>query len=320
MAMDRNNPAELARAIAALDVWGKVSAHNWALVSQLADEPFLATVNPAREGPLRGRLLLFPGFKPFREYMLAKRIPDFGVATTPMDFPHFESVGVEGGKAEVFSYLPGKVPLPPNKEENAVLGPLLYATYGLFMRIEEDPELLMRYSSDNAMFSLREGLDGKWRDAPLKIPPDPNPIWQENVSLDKKKCEAASRLPFAREEKWEADFILAPMFHTKEPRPRFLYILAAVDADTRSRKVWMKMSVGDGPDALKHMWEGHAQRFLDAILDLGSIPGEIHIRSTRFARFLRPLGLQLPFKLVQHTKLPALEAVLNAAFRSPNTL
>jgi len=320
MALDRNNPLEVARAIAALDVWSKAATHNWALVSQLAEEPFLATVNPGGEGPLRGRLLLFPGFKPFREYMLVRRVPDFGVATTPMDFPHFEAVGLEGGKAELFCYRPGMVPMPPTPDENAILGPLLYASYGLMMRIEEDPELLVRYSSENAMFSLREGLDGKWRDAPLKIPPEPNPIWQENVSLDKKKCEAAARLPFARDEKWEADFVLAPMFRTNEPRPRFLYLLAAVDADSHRRMVWLKMSVGTGPDALKTMWEGHAQRFLDAILKQGRIPGEIHIRSSRFARFLRPLGLQLPFKLVQHAKLPALESVLDAAFGSPETL
>ena len=320
MALDRNNPLEVARAIAALDVWEKASAHNWALVSQLAAEPFLATVNPAREGPLRGRLLLFPGFKPFREYMLARRVPDFGVATTPMDFPHFEAVGLADGKAEIFSYFPGMVPLPPTPDENALLGPLLYACYGLMMRVEEDPELLMRYSSEGEMFSLREGLDGRWRDAPYKIPPEPNPFWQENVSLDRKKCEIASRLPFATEEKWEADFVLAPMFRTNEPRPRFLYLLAAVDAERRSRVVWIKMSVGNGADALKRMWEGHAQRFLDAILAHGRIPGEIHVRSSRFARFLRPLGMQLPFKLVQNAKLPELAAELDAAFAKPETL
>jgi len=320
MGADRSNPFETARAIAALDAWEKVSAHNWALVSQLSEEPFLVTVNPKHEGPLRGRLLIFQGFGPFREYILSRQIPDFGVATTPMDFSHFEVVGLEGGKAEIFSYSPGRVPLPPDAEENALLGPLLYACYGLMMRLEEDQELTASHADENAFFALREGLDGKWRDGMLKIPQDPNPIWQENVALDRKKCEAASRLPFAREEKWEADFVLAPMFRTNEKRPRFLYMLVAVDADSRKRMVWTKMSVGDGPDALKKMWEGHAQRFLDAILELGHIPGEIHIRSSRFARFLRPLGLQLPFKMVQHAKLPALTAVLDAAFRSPETL
>jgi len=320
MALDRNSPIEVARAIGALDVWGIAAAHNWALVSQLADEPFFATVNASREGPVRGRLLLFPGFKAFREYMLSRRIPDFGVATTPMDFPHLEAVALAGGKAEIFSYSPGRVPMPPDDSEKMLLGPLLYATYGLMMRMEEDPGLLTRYSDQEAMFSLKEGLDGRWHDAPLKLPQEPNPVWQENVSLDRKKCEAAGRLPFARDEKWEADFVLAPMFRTNEAHPRFLYILAAVDSETRRRAVWMKMSVGDGPDALKKMWEGHAQRFLDAILSAGRIPGEIHVRSSRFARFLRPLGMQLPFKLVQHAKLPALTAALDAAFASPETL
>lgn len=320
MGIDRNNPTETARAIAALDVWEKAAARNWALVSQLSDEPFLASVNPGREGPIRGRLLLFQGFGPFREYMLSRQIPDFGVATTPMDFRHFEAVGLTGGKAELFSYVPGRVPLPPDAEEKSILGPLLYACYGLMMRLDDEPELTALHSDENAFFALNEGLDGKWRDGKLKIPHDTNPIWQENVSLDRKKCEAAARLPFARDEKWEADFVLAPMFRTNEKRPRFLYLLAAVDADTQRRMVWIKMSVGDGADGLKKMWEGHAQRFLDAILSIGRIPGEIHIRSSRFARFLRPLGLQLPFKLVQHAKLPSLTAVIDAAFRAPETL
>ena len=76
------------------------------------------------------------------------------------------------------------------------------------------------------------------------------------------------------------------------------------------------MSVDGKPGGLKRMWEAHAQRMLDRILLLGRIPGELHVRTGRVARFLRPLGLQLPFKLVQHAKLPTLEAVLELAVRS----
>ena len=118
LGIDRNNPTETARAIAALDVWEKAAARNWALVSQLSDEPFLASVNPGREGPIRGRLLLFQGFGPFREYMLSRQIPDFGVATTPMDFRHFEAVGLTGGKAELFSYVPVACRCPQMQRRN----------------------------------------------------------------------------------------------------------------------------------------------------------------------------------------------------------
>ena len=112
---------------------------------------------------------------------------------------------------------------------------------------------------------------------------------------------------------------MVPAYQTREKRSRFLYILAAVDSATGERRVWEKMSVDGKPGGLKRMWEAHAQRVLDRILVEGRIPGALHVRSPRMARFLRPLGMQLPFKLVQFAKLPALEATLELAIRS-NTI
>ena len=127
---------------------------------------------------------------------------------------------------------------------------------------------------------------------------------------------AAAKFPIAKAEKWEIDFVMVPSYQTREKRSRFLYVLAAVDAATGERRVWEKMSVDGRPGGLKRLWEAHAQRVLDRVLVLGRIPGEIHVRTGRVMRFLRPLGLQLPFKLVQHAKLPALDAVLELAVRS----
>ena len=73
----------------------------------------------------------------------------------------------------------------------------------------------------------------------------------------------------------------------------------------------------DGKEnGLKRLWEGHAQRLLDAVVAWGRVPGEVHVRSGRMMRFLRPLGLQLPFKLVQHAKLPALDAALTHSIQT----
>ena len=93
-------------------------------------------------------------------------------------------------------------------------------------------------------------------------------------------------------------------------------MFAAVDAATAARVVWLKMSVGGTDAALKALWEGHAARLLEAILRLGRAPGEIHVRSARVARFLRPLGLHIPFKLVHHAKLGALDAALAHAAKT----
>ena len=61
--MDTHNPYEIAAAIAELNVWDKVSAHNWALVPQTSEEPYIVTAGPEKDrdkGPVVGRLLLFP--------------------------------------------------------------------------------------------------------------------------------------------------------------------------------------------------------------------------------------------------------------------
>ena len=60
------------------------------------------------------------------------------------------------------------------------------------------------------------------------------------------------------------------------------------------------------------------ERSTNAFLRKRRVPGEIHVRSSRMARFLRPLGIQLPFKLVQHAKLPSLEDVLGLAIQTRN--
>ena len=169
------------------------------------------------------------------------------------------------------------------------------------------------------MFSRKEGLDGKWRDAPLK-PPDANTItWTERIGLDRAKCAQAARFDLAQGEVWEMDFIQAPVFRTEEPRARIMYLVAAVNALTGERCVWdtlvvdAKIPRNGTLDALKLLWESLASRMLEGVLRRGKVPAEIHVRSQRMMRFLRPLGLQIPFKLVLHRQLPRLTASVNNA-------
>ena len=319
--MDRNDILEVARAIAALNLWERASAHNWALVPQTSEMPYLVSVVRERKpgSPVIGRMMLFPGFATFRDFMLSRRVSDFGVGMSPIDFSHFELVSAKGGVVELFVYEPGFVPRALTADEKAFLAPLLYECYGVMLRLDENPELPLSYAKDGALFARKEIVNSTWVDGPLKPPDDRQNPYTEQVSLKKASCEAGAKLPMAQAEKWEIDFVMVPAYQTKEARSRFLYILAAVDAATAERKVWCKMSVDGRADGLKRLWEGHAQRVLDRILALGRIPGEIHVRSQRMARFLRPLGMQLPFKLVQFSKLASLDAALELSIRS-NTI
>ena len=86
---------------------------------------------------------------------------------------------------------------------------------------------------------------------------------------------------------------------TKEARPRCVYELKAVDPKTRTVVVASRVSVH--PEAgLRGLWESMPAQVLKELIRLGKVPGEIKTRSGRVFRFLRPLCLDLPFKLSLH--------------------
>lgn len=317
--MDKGNIDEIAKAIADLNVWKKASKYNWALVSELFDKPLIAAINPVPSGPIKARLLLFNGFVSHRDFLIFQRSQDLSFATSPVDFDHYEVIGLKDGSAEVFDYRPGYIPVHPDEETRAMLAPALYECYGLLLRIDEDPELPARYVNENALFSRKEGLDGKWRDAPLR-PPDLGTVkWTERIGLDRSKCAQAGRLDMATDECWEVDFVQMPLFGTGGKHSRMMFLLAAVDSKTGERRVWQKMAVDPATprngtlDALKPLWESLAGHILDGVITRGKTPGAIHVRSQRMMRFLRPLGMQIPFKIVMHREMPHLTAAINRA-------
>ena len=204
--MDKNNIDEVAKAIAALKVWKKASKYNWALVSELFDKPLIAAVNPTPNGPIVGRLMLFNGFAAHRDFLIFRQNPDLSFATSPIDFDHYEVIGLKDGSVEIYDYRPGFIPVHPDAETRALLAPVIYECYGLMLRIDEDPELPALYIKDQALFSRKEGLDGKWHDAPLRPPNLDTVTWTERVGLDRVKCAQAVRLNMEPEEAWEVDF------------------------------------------------------------------------------------------------------------------
>ena len=317
--MDRNSIDEVAKAIAALKVWKKASKYNWALVSELFDKPLIAAVNPTPNGPIVGRLMLFNGFAAHRDFLIFRQNPDLSFATSPIDFDHYEVIGLKDGSVEIYDYRPGFIPVHPDAETRALLAPVIYECYGLMLRIDEDPELPALYIKDQALFSRKEGLDGKWHDAPLRPPNLDTVTWTERVGLDRVKCAQAVRLNMEPEEAWEVDFTQMPLYRTDDQQARMMFLFAAVDAKTGERRVWQKLAVDPSIprngtlDAMKPLWESLAAHVLDGVIRRGKVPGAIHVRNQRMMRFLRPLGLQLPFKLVLHQEMPQLTAVVNRA-------
>ena len=304
-----------ALAIVQLNAWKKVAAYNWIIESQTCADPVIAHVEVGAEAPVAGRLMLFPGFAAYRDYALLKQAPDAGLAISPLDVLHWELIGLKSGAAELQSFVPGYAPhLVVAEDERALLSPILRECRGVMMRVEENSDLPASFAKENSLFARREGLDGKWRDAPYPVPKEPPILREERIALGRNECMAATHLPFIPDDVWEVDFVCAPMCRTDEPRPRLMYLLAGIDVRTRIRRVWDRISVSPtSENGLKEIWESLAGRLLKAMLKAGRVPGAVSVRSSRMVRFLRPLGLQIPFRLVQHSKLLALDAVLAQA-------
>lgn len=317
--MDKTDIDDIAKAICTLNAWKKASKYNWALVSELFDKPLIACVNMQQNGPVNARLMLFNGFEAHRDFAIFLQNQDVSFALSPIDFDHYEVVSLKDGGVQVLDYRPGYAPVRPDEETRALLAPVLYECYGLMLRLEDDPELPTMYKGENAIFCRKEGLDGKWRDAPLK-PPDAGTVsWTERIGLDRAKCAQAARFDMSQGEEWEIDFIQIPVFRTEDKAARIMYLLAAVDSKNGERRVWDKLVVDPAVprngtlDALKTLWESLASRVLEGVLKRGAVPAEIHVRNQRMMRFLRPLGMQIPFKLVLHRQLPRLTVSVNNA-------
>jgi hypothetical protein len=307
--MDRHDSAAIAQAIVALGNWETACKHNWALVPQTSEHPYLvmAVVERNEKSPVAARLMLFPGFTALRDFLLARRVADFGVGTSPMEYSRYELAAARDGRAELIVYEAGFVPRKPTQAETAFLAPLLYECYGVMLRLDADADLPRTYSKKNALFARKELSENVWIDGPLKVPDENADPYTEKVALDRAKCEKVRSLLFAPAEEWEVDFFAVPAYQTRDVPARCLYVLTAVDAKTGERMMWEKMSVDGKPDGLKRLWESVAQRMLDRFLARERVPGRLHVRSGRMMRFLRPLGLHVPFKLVQFQTLPMLE-------------
>ena len=158
----------------------------------------------------------------------------------------------------------------------------------------------MKFADDRAIFARVERAPGEWVDEPLPIPDPPPHV--EKVTFQKEIVKAAKDLPMAQGYVLEVDFGLCLGLMTKDPRPRCVYALVAVDAATGEKVVDCQASVS--PDGgLRSLWESMPPHLLKEMVARRRIPCEIKVRSGRVFRMLRPLCLELPFKLSLHEKL-----------------
>ena len=297
------SPEEIGVKMDALGLWNVLEPYNFAIKPRGTAFPYFCTVLKGEKTPVKVRFLMLEGWQTLHDFVRVRVDRNFGLYSTPVEIPHLELVVLEDGAMKLFRHDTGYMPQEANDAQRTLASRILWEAFGVMLRVETDRKLPLSFADEKAIFARVEVEPEKWEDRPLVIP-DPPPH-TEKVSFPKGDIKAAQDLPFVKDDVLELDFALLPNVMTKEPRPRCVYELKAVDPKTGEIAIASRVSVH--PEAgLRGLWESMPVQVLKELVRRGKVPGEIRLRSGRVFRFLRPLCLELPFKLSLHDKLTAL--------------
>lgn len=304
--MKKHTVEEIGAKMDALGVWDTIASYNWAIKPKGSVFPyFCQLLKTGDDTPIKNRFLMLEGWQTLHDYVCMRVDESYGFYTSPMEMPHYELVTLKTGECKVFRHDAGYMPHEATETQKEFVARILWEAYGVMMRIESDRNLPLKFTGEQAIFARVEGSDGMWCDEPLVIPP-PRP-YVEKVAFAKDDITKAKDLPIMTGERMELDFRICMGIMTKEPRPRTIYELLAVNSATGEKIIDSRTSMH--PElGLKGMWESVAPQILKALIGYGRIPGEIAVKSQRLFRMLRPLCIELPFKLSIHDSLPALAA------------
>lgn len=299
---------KIAAKMDALGLWDALLPYNWAVKPSGTALPYFCTVFKGDSNPVKVRFMMLEGWQTLHDFIRTRIDGNFGCYSSPMELPHLELVISADGGAALFRHDPVFVPVKADPGQRALAAKILWEAYGVMLRIESDRSLPMKFSGEKAVFARVEDPRGSWSDAPLAIP-DP-PASTERVVLPKDDVKLAQDLPFDRDGVLEIDFRLMPRLMTKEARPRTVYQLCAFDPLSGSQAfTWRSSAVADG--GLKGLWEELPSKVLKALISRGRVPGSVKTVSGRVFRFLRPLTLELPFRLSLHDSLSGLESLFS---------
>ena len=297
-------PEDIGAKLNALDLWEVMAPYNWAVKPKGTAFPYFCSVVRGDGKPVKVRLLLLEGWQTLHDYIRTRIDTNFGFYSSPIEMPHFELVVMASGETKLFRHDPGYMPQEANGPGRDLACRMLWEVYGLMLRVESDRKLPLRFAADKAVFARVEGRDGQWSDCPLEIPDPPPHV--EKVSFDQVDLKKARDLPVIADLQLALDFRLVPQLMTKEARPRCVYELKAVDLRTGERIMSARVSVHP-ESGLRGLWESMPVQVLREMIRQGKVPGEIRLVSGRVFRMLRPLCVELPFKLSLHDRIPELE-------------
>ena len=289
----------------ALGLWKELAPYNFALKPRGTVFPYFCTILPGdAEGPVKARFLMLEGWQTLHDYVRTRYDRNFGFYSSPLEFPHYELVVLTDGSVKAFRYDTGFMPQEiTDAAVRAFVAKLLWEAFGVFLRVEGDRALPLKFAEGRAVFARVEDAKGKWSDEPLAIP-DPPPH-KETVSFPKSLLQTAKDLPLVTDETWELDFRLTLKLMTQELRPRTVYELVGFNGKS-GEKLFERRVSPTSEGGLRTLWETMPAQVLHEVIRLGKVPGEIRVKSGRVFRMMRPLCLELPFKLSLHDRLERL--------------
>ena len=291
---------ELGAKMDALGIWELLEPYNFAIKPKGTVFPYFCTVLKGERKPVKVRFLMLEGWQTLHDFVRTRFDNNFGFYSTPAEMPHLELVVVEGGASALFRHDPGFMPQRASEAQRALAERILWEAFGVMLRVEADRQLPLKFADERAIFARVEKSKGEWIDEPLVIPDPPPHV--EKIVFPKADVSKAKDLPFATDCVLEVDFGIVQGVMTSDARPRSVYALVAVDANTGERLVDSRTSVvQDG--GLRSLWESMPPQLLRELIRIGKVPGEIKVRSGRVFRMLRPLCIELPFRLSLHEKL-----------------
>lgn len=298
-------PEEIGVRMDALGLWNLLEPYNFALKPKGTVFPYFCTVLKGDRKPVKVRFLMLEGWQTLHDFVHVRFDRNYGFYQSPIEMPHLELVVFETGEAKLFRHDTGYVPQEAVAAHRELGARLLWEAYGVMMRVETDRGLPMRFAESKAVFARVETAPDVWEDRPLVIPDPPPHI--EKVTFPKADLKAAQDLPVVRDEVLDVDFRLLPNIVTKEPRPRCVYELQAIDPKTGERVESSRTSIH--PElGIRGIWESVPVQLLKVLIRRGRVPGEIRTCSGRMFRMLRPLCQEFQFKLSLHDKLQSMEA------------
>lgn len=294
------DPIVVAKKMDGLGLWSALTPYNFAIKPKGTVLPYFCSVIPEDSKPVKVRFLMLEGWQTLHDFIRIRVDRNFGFHSSPIEFPHYELVILQSGEIHLFRHDTGYMPIPVNEKQGALVARILWEAYGVMLRLESEPKLPLSFISERAIFARVELKDGVWEDRPLAIP-DPAPHI-EKVSFAKEDLKRAKDIPFVAEDVLHVDFRLRSEIMTKEPRPRCVYQLIGYDPKGKRDIFDLRASVNP-EHGLKGLWEAMPGQMLKALIEIGRLPGQIKVSSGRVFRMLRPLCIEIPFKLSLHDKL-----------------